>query len=385
MRGQKGCSVGEEDNMARAGSAQNDPQRKNNIHMSQTLRFSILYIFCCASAGPLSAGSFQNGNPPLTVLPYGTPFVYSISWSSSVFVRDFQLRKPGGNISYYGQFGYSYTFSYPIPFVDSPNEGEYFLYIGSIWPYFTDPVALHVSPAILVQPQDTLALEGAYTSMGMVAGPSGANFQWIDAANGNVLFTNFSFSPSLTNDGQSIFCKISNSYGSLSTLSAVLTVRAAPTITTQPADVAAALGSNATFSVTASGSPPLYYQWYKNGIAVPGANLDYITLTGLTSNDAGKYAVSITNLYGSIISSNATLTVVIPPARLSIFQRVSNTVNLQINGAPGFDYVVESATNSNPYGNWFPILTNVSDPNGTFSFTVSSKSQPSMFFRVKSR
>ena len=88
----------------------------------------------------------------------------------------------------------------------------------------------------------------------------------------------------------------------------------APVITTQPASQAVNSGSNATFSVTVYGPSPLTYQWYFNDSALTGATDTNYTLTGVTAINAGSYTVVVTNLYGSVTSSVAALTVEIPPS-----------------------------------------------------------------------
>ena len=94
----------------------------------------------------------------------------------------------------------------------------------------------------------------------------------------------------------------------------------APTISTQPANLTILSGSNAIFNVTAGGSTPLAYHWRKNGTNISnggnisGATTNVLTLTAVTTNNAGNYSLVITNAYGSITSAVATLTVVLPPA-----------------------------------------------------------------------
>ncbi len=69
------------------------------------------------------------------------------------------------------------------------------------------------------------------------------------------------------------------------------------------------VGSNATFIVTATGTAPLSYQWRKNGANVAGATSSTLTLTGVTTNQAGSYVVLVSNTAGSVTSSPAILTV----------------------------------------------------------------------------
>jgi hypothetical protein len=82
-----------------------------------------------------------------------------------------------------------------------------------------------------------------------------------------------------------------------------------PSITTQPTNQTVTVGGTATFSVTASGAPPLSYQWNFNGTNLSGATNQTLTLTNVRPSQAGNYAVLVTNVSGSILSSNAMLTV----------------------------------------------------------------------------
>jgi len=83
----------------------------------------------------------------------------------------------------------------------------------------------------------------------------------------------------------------------------------APTITTQPASLSVTAGSSATFSVVASGSDTLSYQWRKGSSAISGATSSSYTISSVASSDAGSYDVVVTNSVGSVTSSAATLTV----------------------------------------------------------------------------
>jgi len=96
-----------------------------------------------------------------------------------------------------------------------------------------------------------------------------------------------------------------------------------PQIVTQPQIQTLRLGSNAIFSVDATGSPALIYQWRKNGTNLNAATSSNLTLTGITTNDVGNYSVVITNLYGSVTSAPAAL--LIAPSLLTPY---SGTVGL---------------------------------------------------------
>ncbi|HEY0945865.1 MAG TPA: immunoglobulin domain-containing protein, partial [Opitutaceae bacterium] len=89
----------------------------------------------------------------------------------------------------------------------------------------------------------------------------------------------------------------------------------APSITTQPQSQAVAEGQDATFSVAASGTAPLSYQWKKGGAdltdggRISGSTTATLTLTGAEAADAGSYTVVVTNTVGSATSNAATLAV----------------------------------------------------------------------------
>ena len=82
-----------------------------------------------------------------------------------------------------------------------------------------------------------------------------------------------------------------------------------PIITAQPQSQTVIQGAGVIFSVTTIGTAPLSYQWKKNGVSIDGATNPNYTLAGVTADDAATYNVIITNLAGSVTSSDAVLTV----------------------------------------------------------------------------
>ena len=81
------------------------------------------------------------------------------------------------------------------------------------------------------------------------------------------------------------------------------------TITVQPLSLIVNATSNAVFSVATAGEPPFSYQWRKGGVSVSGATNESLTLSNVQNNQSGNYTVVITNIWGSVTSSVAVLTV----------------------------------------------------------------------------
>ena len=126
-------------------------------------------------------------------------------------------------------------------------------------------------------------------------------------------------------------------------------------------------GSNGTFSVTVSGSPPFSYQWLFNSNAIAGATAASYTLNNIQYTNGGNYSVTAANSAGSATSPAGEL--IVRPAITSVVR--SNAVwLLNLNGTPGKKYGVESSgtlTNWNNIGSVTnsAVPAQFSDPSGT--------------------
>src|SRR5262249_61497427 len=94
---------------------------------------------------------------------------------------------------------------------------------------------------------------------------------------------------------------------------ATVTVLVPPQITSQPQGLAVTNGAAATFSVGALGTN-LRYQWRKDGTALTGATNAVLTITNVQPANEGAYTVVLTNEVGSVTSSPAALSVLLPVA-----------------------------------------------------------------------
>jgi hypothetical protein len=124
-----------------------------------------------------------------------------------------------------------------------------------------------------------------------------------------------------------------------------------PVIEQQPLDQAADAGETVDFTVLASGSAPLSYQWRKggvnltNGTSISGATSAHLVITNVQLADAGDYTAVVTNAYGSVISSVAVLTVLAAPSHPVAEVYFTNAVVLA-NGYAQFEVQAPSADTS---------------------------------------
>jgi hypothetical protein len=184
-------------------------------------------------------------------------------------------------------------------------------------------------------------------------------------------------------DAGNYIVQITNTAGSVLSSLATLTVIQPPAITTQPLAQSVGVGSNATFTVTATGTAPLGYQWRLNGTPIPGATSSSYTKPNAVFADAGSYSVIVTNSAGSIVSADAILTVVeLPEPPVISIQPMRQSISL---GSNATFTVVATGTSPLSYAwrfNDVPIpdagaasliITNVSaDDAGEYSVQVTN-------------
>ena len=117
-----------------------------------------------------------------------------------------------------------------------------------------------------------------------------------------------------------------DSYGNESDFSNEVTNRLPilPAITVQPLTQTAVAGAPVTFSVSATGDPPLGFQWMDGLAPIPGATASFLSWASVGDANAGSYSVLVTNPWDRATSTVAVLTVLHPPSILS--QPQSQTV-----------------------------------------------------------
>jgi hypothetical protein len=164
-----------------------------------------------------------------------------------------------------------------------------------------------------------------------------------------------------------------------------LTVNVPLAITTQPQSQTVTVGQNAFFSVVATGTAPLSYQWSLYGTALSAATTAALTLTNVQATDAGSYTVVVTNAGGSITSSRASLTVTNPAITLSLSAgegMTSSGFTFQFSVPVGFTYVILASTNNQ---DWTAIATNIALTASVVFTDTSAAGYSSRFYRATVR
>lgn len=98
-----------------------------------------------------------------------------------------------------------------------------------------------------------------------------------------------------------------------------------PALTQQPAGQTVFQGDSVTFTATAAGTAPLVYQWQFNGAPLGGTTNTSLVLSNVALSLSGVYAVLVTNIYGSVTSTGATL-IVMPTVPLALALNTTNLV-----------------------------------------------------------
>jgi Abnormal spindle-like microcephaly-assoc'd, ASPM-SPD-2-Hydin len=171
--------------------------------------------------------------------------------------------------------------------------------------------------AITTQPTSRSVAAGQIASFSIAStGTAPLIYQWMKngAAISGANSSNYSTPlTTIADNGTRYTASVSNSTRTVTSNIATLTVTskvAAPSISAQPVGRTVTTGQTSSFSVTASGTATLTYQWMKNGAAISGANAaSYITPATKTTDSGSRFAVIVTNGSGSVSSSSASLTV----------------------------------------------------------------------------
>ena len=198
--------------------------------------------------------------------------------------------------------------------IQTTNAGTYSVLVFGAAGAATRSLQLEVQvPASITQQPQNMAVPPGLTATFTVvaAGATPLSYQWLrdgialDAPNSPSL--SIPNAQTANEGGYSVI--VTNLYGGATSVVAMLTINASPTILTQPVGTNVFVSETAVFRVEAGGAPPLRYQWRFNGNPIASATNATHTITNAQLFHGGGYTVLITNRFGAVLSTNVLLTV----------------------------------------------------------------------------
>ncbi len=170
-------------------------------------------------------------------------------------------------------------------------------------------------PLVLDPPTSTAVEIGAFHRLLVWAlGGTDLSYQWrkdgepIEGATGR----GFAWSAFSAEDVGTYDVVVSSAEGSTISAPATLTVYYPVEIVQSPRQQRVAVGADATFTVTATGSSPMSYQWYRDEVALTGETGSSLTLENVTADQSGNYTVAVANGQDPVYATAAQLEVVVP-------------------------------------------------------------------------
>jgi uncharacterized repeat protein (TIGR03803 family) len=317
------------------------------------------------------------------VLP-GTNVAFGISLTGSAPFFRYQWRFNGTNLLN------ATNALYTISGVATNKAGNYSVVV-------TNAAGIAVSSnaalTVVLSPASRTNYAGSTTTFTAIAfTPEALRFQW--QKGGSNLFdggntsgsTNSALTIATISDADAAIYNlvVSDASSSVTTSNATLTVNDSLFIATQPLSQAVAVGNNVTFTAKAYGAPPFIFQWYYSnapaGSPTSGTNVSSFTLTNVHINQSGNYKVQVINGLGSLMSSNAVLTVFVRPT-LNL-QLLANYPMLNLNGMLSNNFVVQYNTNL-AGTNWITLLSLTNLLTSPYQFLdPAGVVPPARFYRV---
>jgi uncharacterized repeat protein (TIGR03803 family) len=344
------------------------------------------------------AGNATSSNAVLTVVlspKSQTNYASSaVTFTAAAFTPEllnYQWQKDGTNLVEDGRLSGTTNSTLTIANVSDADAASYSAVVsdatGSVT---TSNAVLTVNDYLFIasQPQSqTVGLGSNVTFTATVYGAPPFVFQWyfngttVGSPSTGTNSSSYTLTNVGTNQSGNYSVLVVNDYGNVTSSNAVLTVKVfPPSIGLQPSSQRVMMGSSASFSVSVSGTPPFSYQWRFNGTNLLNATNAAYVIQAVATTNTGKYSVVVTNSAGSATSSNALLTVIIPPS-LSL-QFGAGYPLLYLNGMLSNNFVVQYSTNL-AGSNWMNLLSLTNLPSSPYRFLDSGGvGQPARFYRA---
>jgi alpha-tubulin suppressor-like RCC1 family protein len=319
--------------------------------------------------------------PQSVTVGSGAPASFSVA-ANGTAPLSFQWLENGNALTDGGIISGSLSSNLNLSVVTSINSGNYWLIVSNAYASATSSVAILTVisfPTITRQPQSVVVVSGGSASFSVTAvGVAPLSYQWqnggTNLVDGGIVsgsstgVLSLSGVSAMDTGGYTVI--VSNAYGSVTSLVAMLTIdlpssTQGPTIIVQPRNTSALAGQQASFNVKAVGGAPLTYQWFSDTAILTAATNSTLALPSVTAQDAGSYWVIVSSPNGTVDSQVVTLTLLSNPQsnKLEILVTGEGKVSPNYNGQTlqtGRSYTITAIPDSGwLFGNWAGnVITN---------------------------
>ncbi len=204
-------------------------------------------------------------------------------------------------------------------------------------------------PAITQEPTNVVVVAGGGATFAVAAtGTAPLSYQWFFNSTtplGGATSASLTLSNAQPAQAGDYSVVVTNIAGSVTSVVASLTVLVPPSLTASPTNQIVIVGADLTLSAAATGTPPLFYQWLKDGVPVPDATNTTLTFNPVDLTNGGRYSVVVTNAAGSTTSLPATNVVghaaIAPPVRQPAQTLQTTGFQLSLSGEMGRSFRVQ--------------------------------------------
>ena len=387
------------------GSATNSTYSLASIDTTEAGNYYCIATNSCASATSNSITLTVNEAPSIVTNPASATVCQNLS---AVFTVSTEGTSPMTYQWYNGSGAISgaTASSYIIPQVSTSHAGSYYVKATNSCGVATSTSAsltVNNSVSITAQSSSQTVCSGSSPSFSITAaGTAPITYQWYKGNTAISGATNNAFSLTSvdTSNASTYYVIATNSCNSIQSNQIILTVNESPSINSQPSNSTVCVGSSAQLSVSATGTAPLTYQWYKGSTLISGATNSLYLISQAATTDASTYYVKVTNSCGNVSSSSASITVNSP---VSITTQSGNTTKCTsnsvtfsvtatgtgpltyqwykgasaISGASSASYSIASVATTNA-GDYYCIISNSCNSVQTNSMALTVNTPPSI-------
>jgi hypothetical protein len=298
---------------ANIGGATSSSYTINGVTAGDAANYDVVITGSCGNVTSntatltINAATQIGTNPTHQTVCAGGSATFSVS-ATGTGTLTYQWRKGGVNI------GGATSSTYTINPAAAGDAGNYDVIVTGTCGSVTSTTAsltVNAVTAINTQPTNQSSCIGGSVTFSVSAVGTNLTYQWkkggVDI--GSATLSSYTINPVGAGDAATYTVVVTGTCGAVTSNGATLTLSAGTVINTQPASQPACLGGSITFSVSASGSGTVTYQWRKGGVNIDGATSSSYTINPVTAGDAANYDVLVSSLCGNTTSNAATLSI----------------------------------------------------------------------------